>query len=468
MRHSFFVLLALASSPLAQQTVAVWPVAQGGNGHTYAVFRSGGVLDWNAANAAAIASGGYLCTVTSAAENAFVFSLVDDPAVLVPSFGLYNLGPWIGGIQANGALEPSAGWGWVTGEPLVYSNWVPGQPNNSCGPSEDHMHFFTNSTALRGAQWNDLSLGSCNLPIAYVVEYEVHDCFMGTVGASVGGPVDVFAINGSYGSGTRHVENTVGDSLTLSMALPPGASSAWFALFGALGAANGSATLPTPYGEFCFVGPVLIGGIMHAPWNLQVPVGLAYTWPITLQGMMLVDLPAPTVGTSNAIILEFVPPVAPAIHSVSPSSAVAGQAITVGGTNFNNGASLLLNGAAVTPLSIAAEQITFAYPPSVPCDSVLQVVNVNGQNASSVLNPTPVITNTPSASGPASGGATYTLVGSGFAPGTTVFVGGALMSLTAATESVLVGVTPPGTPGIAAVVVITPGGCVATTTYAYM
>src|SRR5437016_580806 len=98
--------------PFGPNSVA-WPVAAGGNGHIYEAVAVSGSIGWPQASAAAVAAGGYLATVTSPSENAFVFSLINHPAFWVPNS---NHGPWLGGQQKPGSAEPAGGWTWVTGE----------------------------------------------------------------------------------------------------------------------------------------------------------------------------------------------------------------------------------------------------------------------------------------------------------------------------------------------------------------
>ena len=48
---------------------------------------------------------------------------------------------WLGGFQdltSPNYSEPSGGWTWVTGEPWSYTNWFPGEPNNT-GGGEDYL-----------------------------------------------------------------------------------------------------------------------------------------------------------------------------------------------------------------------------------------------------------------------------------------------------------------------------------------
>ena len=147
----------------------VWEIGSGGNGHRYQVVPGG--MTWGEANAAAQTAGGYLATITSAAENDFVFSLIDR-ASMWSSSGTSRFGPWIGGVQSPGSPEPAGGWGWITGEAFGYSNWYPGEPNNGNG-NQDRIYFLTASPLERGATWGDKSasdtLPGCVIEFAQVV-----------------------------------------------------------------------------------------------------------------------------------------------------------------------------------------------------------------------------------------------------------------------------------------------------------
>lgn len=142
----------------------VWPV----NGHAYEVVIVD-EIDWHDAKEAAEKRGGHLVTITSEAENNFVFSLAG-PAEkaweVVPEENLF-LGPWIGCIQASGSVEPDGGFGWVTGEPFVYDHFDYGQPDNA-GGSENACHFF--AYGEREPVWNDNF--STKPLVGYIVEYE--------------------------------------------------------------------------------------------------------------------------------------------------------------------------------------------------------------------------------------------------------------------------------------------------------
>ena len=110
------------------------------NGHSY--YRSNGSMTWTSARQACINMGGHLVTITSAAENNFVF----------------NTWPsgWIG--FTDEAVEGQ--WRWVTGESVTYTNWNGGEPNNA--NNEDYAQF------VNGGRWNDLP----NVSLPYVLEFD--------------------------------------------------------------------------------------------------------------------------------------------------------------------------------------------------------------------------------------------------------------------------------------------------------
>ena len=167
---SFAVLASLAvAASVAQAEPTQWAVGAGSNGHWYEVVLAPQGVTWDEAAAASAAQGGYLATLTSAAENAFVFALADRTDAwqvqVGSSFGEVR-GPWLGGVQPPGSPEPYGGWEWVNGEgKFAYTNWLEA---NNLGGNEDVIEFY-GLWGQRSAQWNDNSRGRPN--IAYVVEW---------------------------------------------------------------------------------------------------------------------------------------------------------------------------------------------------------------------------------------------------------------------------------------------------------
>lgn len=110
------------------------------NGHSY--YRSTSSMTWTNARTACANMGGHLVTITSAAENTFVF----------------NTWPsgWIG--FTDEVVEGQ--WKWVTNEAVTYTNWNGGEPNNA--GNEDYAQFVS------GGRWNDLP----NTSLPYVLEFD--------------------------------------------------------------------------------------------------------------------------------------------------------------------------------------------------------------------------------------------------------------------------------------------------------
>ena len=180
---AFVCLLALRASADTSKE-ATWAVVSGGNGHTYRVVAKSGLISWDSANAAAIAAGGYLATITSATENDFVFSLINDPTYWMQSANGH--GPWISGSQPPGSSEPSGGWTWVTRtgvptpEDFVFTNWESGEPNNLTATvggvtyNQDRIAFFHLGTGRAGTWSDEFNLTGSPLnqwTISYVIEF---------------------------------------------------------------------------------------------------------------------------------------------------------------------------------------------------------------------------------------------------------------------------------------------------------
>jgi hypothetical protein len=159
-----------SATPTIPSRATIWSVASGGNGHGYLLVTVKSVITWSDAKAAAIGMGGHLATITSAAENDFVFSLASGVATAWAPDVPYDQsqGPWLG-ASATGSV-----WSWVTGEPWSYTNWGSGQPSGMfMGTIEDKLEFNSFGTVQPASTWNDVpNAGFENGPTAYVVEFE--------------------------------------------------------------------------------------------------------------------------------------------------------------------------------------------------------------------------------------------------------------------------------------------------------
>ncbi len=155
-------VLAYGTSGPAVAAAVQWS----GNGHFYDIVSAPGTISWEDANSAATAAGGYLATITSQAENDFVFGLVNNAIYWDGSSG-----PWLGGFQSPATQQPAANWQWVTGEVWNYTAWQAGQPNDSGGKDENKLQY---GFAPLVSTWNDIMSidpTPAYRPIAYVVEF---------------------------------------------------------------------------------------------------------------------------------------------------------------------------------------------------------------------------------------------------------------------------------------------------------
>ena len=173
-------LVACFTMTLADRSQAA-PVKWSQNGHFYDIIAVPGGITWADAQADAIARGGYLATIQSAAENDFIFqNLVNNPAYwsfnFSPPYSNQAAGPWIGAFQPPGSPEPAGGWQWVHNDGLLvntYANWLPAEPSNS-GGLESAALFYDNDNSdppKITSQWNDWRQDE--LAPSYVIEFDV-------------------------------------------------------------------------------------------------------------------------------------------------------------------------------------------------------------------------------------------------------------------------------------------------------
>ncbi|MGD1833012.1 MAG: hypothetical protein ACPKOP_06660 [Sphaerochaetaceae bacterium] len=165
--------------------------------HYYEViYVESGNLNWYQAAYLAEVSGGYLACPTTEGENEFIFSLVKDEKFFWhfdengAHYGI-SIGPFLGGYQPDGSVEPDGGWQWLSGETWDYTNWAQNlddgvtdkdprdntQPNDS-GDGQPIMGFGEMNTPV--STWGDYmeSVGTYGLTrspgqsYGFIIEYE--------------------------------------------------------------------------------------------------------------------------------------------------------------------------------------------------------------------------------------------------------------------------------------------------------
>ena len=104
------------------------------NGHTYTYYKA--QMSWEEARMFCEDKGGYLMTITTAAEQDILVQLNED-----------DEGIFIGGYRVN-----EDNWAWVTGEAFTYTNWNEGEPNNGLGIEPE---IYIGAFVGTGSGWND-------------------------------------------------------------------------------------------------------------------------------------------------------------------------------------------------------------------------------------------------------------------------------------------------------------------------
>ncbi len=119
-----------------------------------------GAFTWEEAKEDAEQYAGHLATITSAAESAFVQSLVDAAEV--------KDNYWLGGTDK----EEEGVWRWITGEAWSFTNWEGAEPNNVNG-LEHYLNLWGNPGTAHQAKygyWNDY-IESDAIRMSYILEF---------------------------------------------------------------------------------------------------------------------------------------------------------------------------------------------------------------------------------------------------------------------------------------------------------
>lgn len=111
----------------------------------------------------------HLATITSQEEYNKVLEL----------FGEHP-GGLLGGFQEEGVYPADIGWQWVTGEPFVFTAWLPGEPNDS--PWGVYGDAAEQQLEMYPTGWNDVPGDEPGH--TFVIEYE--DCYIPTGKATFG------------------------------------------------------------------------------------------------------------------------------------------------------------------------------------------------------------------------------------------------------------------------------------------
>jgi Lectin C-type domain len=143
----YALVIALVGAIEAAGTIVSGPVNNPANGHNYYLLSKS---TWTSSEAEAIALGGHLVTINDLGENQFlVFTFILNGHDTDPL--------WIG---VNDAVSEGT-YVWADGEPLSFTSWHPGEPNNypEVPGGEDYgtinWHYSGGYTTIAHGTWND-------------------------------------------------------------------------------------------------------------------------------------------------------------------------------------------------------------------------------------------------------------------------------------------------------------------------
>lgn len=137
-RTILLAVILFAASFSAHSSIIGGPVYNPATGHNYYLTGAG---NWTDSQAFALTLGGNLVTINDVAENTWLNQtfMAPNPTV-IPWFGLHD-------TDANNI------WEWISGEPVTYLNWAPGEPN-FLGIGHVYGNLFSQDSGKIG-QWNN-------------------------------------------------------------------------------------------------------------------------------------------------------------------------------------------------------------------------------------------------------------------------------------------------------------------------
>ncbi len=209
---------------------------------------------------------------------------------------------------------------------------------------------------------------------------------------------------------------------------------------------------------------VTIGGVACTSLKITNAASLSCVTPVGSAGAKAVAVTNPSgTGTLPSSFTYQAPPV---INTVTPTAgAIAGgDLVTISGTGFLAGATVLFNGVACTAVTVvSATSLTCTTPANAAGSVIIKVTNTDTQ--SGMLNSgfryegAPTLSSITPASGSITGGNTVTLAGTQFATATSVSIGGnACTSLVKVSPTSLTCTTPAKAAASYNVVVTNPTG----------
>ncbi|MGN1377481.1 MAG: C-type lectin domain-containing protein, partial [Dorea sp.] len=126
--------------------------------HSYYLYEAGTVSTYEEALQFCTERGGHLATISSQAENDFVYAYITQMDCWSAYFGLSD-------------ADEEETWKWCNGERVSYTNWHGNEPNGE-NPNEDYGQFYYK---YKDGTWNDGDFGrqTVNDITAFICEWDI-------------------------------------------------------------------------------------------------------------------------------------------------------------------------------------------------------------------------------------------------------------------------------------------------------
>lgn len=148
----------------SSQSLFASPIYNSDTGHWYETINP--FRDWHDAEYFSVSRGGHLVTINDANEGdwliqTFVYDMNNDNPFWI------GLNRKIVEEEIGGEIVKEWEWGWISGEPLIYTNWHVGEPSGDGNYALFNNYIYTH---LERQQWNDITSPT---PPTYIGHYGI-------------------------------------------------------------------------------------------------------------------------------------------------------------------------------------------------------------------------------------------------------------------------------------------------------
>ncbi|WP_326597075.1 beta strand repeat-containing protein [Streptomyces sp. NBC_01803] len=213
---------------------------------------------------------------------------------------------------------------------------------------------------------------------------------------------------------------------------------------------------------------VTFGGVPAVSFTVVSSTQITAVVPPGTAGAAEVRVTTPGGVSAPGVLYYYV--AAPVLTGISPSSGPVGggNTVTLTGTGLSGATAVTFGGVPAASFTVVSDTLaTAVVPPGTPGAVQVSVTTAAGTSGGVpyLYVAAPVVTALVPDAGPAAGGTTVTLTGSGLGQTTSVLFGTTPAAFTVISDTAVTAVVPPGAPGPTAVSVVTPGGTSAPLTY---